>query len=250
MDSHGKSLQALKGRLSLEMLSSLMFIALCAVGIWVLLFGRPGAAAPVQAASRSPRLQPPEPLPLEPVSIDGAASKGTEDAPVVLIEYSDFQCPFCGKFARETLPALEQQYVNPGKVLLVFRHLPLNQIHPYAQKAAEAAACAGRQGKFWPMHEQLFEDQAHLDDASLKRRARTLGLNSVRFATCLGGGEVTEEVHRDSANGSQLQISGTPTFLVGTKTTDGRVKVVQRLSGALPLGQFQAAFVRVLGASN
>ena len=89
-------------------------------------------------------------VPEEPVSIEGAQSKGSPTAPVVMIAFADFQCPFCGRFAREVLPELEKDYLETGQVQLVYRHLPLPN-HPLAIPAAQAADCAGQQGQFWPI---------------------------------------------------------------------------------------------------
>jgi protein-disulfide isomerase len=94
-------------------------------------------------------------VPAEPVSIAGAANKGSVDARIVMIAFTDFQCPFCGRFAREVLPQLEHDYIATGRVQFVYRHLPL-PIHQYALKAAQAAECARRQDQFWPMHDWLF----------------------------------------------------------------------------------------------
>jgi predicted DsbA family dithiol-disulfide isomerase len=148
----------------------------------------------------------------------------------------------CGKFARETLPALEKQYVDTGKVRLAFRQFPL-PIHQFAEKAAEAAECAGREGKFWPFHDLLFAQQDSLDVASLQDRAKRVGLESGTFAKCLDG-ETAAIVQADKSGGEPLGVSGTPTFLVGPILADGTVHVSQRFSGALPLAQFQAALDR------
>lgn len=120
------------------------------------------------------------------MSLDGAATKGDRKAKVALIEYSDFQCPFCGRFARETLPQLDEKYVRPGKVLVAFRHLPL-PIHALAQRAAEAAECAGQQNKFWLMHDFLFRDSGQLAESKLTSSAAGLGLNDGQFKACLEG---------------------------------------------------------------
>src|SRR3989344_1487036 len=86
-------------------------------------------------------------------------TKGDKNAPIVMLEFSDFQCPFCAKFWAETLPQIEKNYVDTGKVYFVYKDFPLSEIHPFAQQAAEAALCAGEQGKFWEYHDKLFENQ-------------------------------------------------------------------------------------------
>jgi protein-disulfide isomerase len=163
-----------------------------------------------------------------------------------LIEYSDFQCPFCARFARDIMPKLDEKYIKSGKVQLAFRHLPL-PMHPFAQKAAEAVECAARQGAFWGMHNRVFQQPEQLEEASLRQNARALMLNEEQFSTCLAG-QAGEKVRRDAAGARKLLVTGTPTFFVGTRQADGRVKVVQRVSGAPALEQFEAVLERVLAA--
>lgn len=102
------------------------------------------------------------PLPSSPVPLAGAHLKGSPDAKIGIIEYSDFQCPFCGVFARETLPEFTRQYIDSGKVLLAFQHLPITTLHPLAVDAAVAADCAGEQGHFWAMHDSIFSSKQPL----------------------------------------------------------------------------------------
>lgn len=172
------------------------------------------------------------PLPKEPVSLEGVATKGSSQAKVALIEYSDFQCPFCARLAIDTLPEIVRDYVDTGKVLLAFRHVPLN-IHPFARQAGEAAECAGKQGKFWEMHDALFRNQSRLDEPSLHIRAKELGLDSERFAICLAN-EAPAIVRQHEAHALQLGIASTPQMLIGVLESDGRVRIQRRLSGAQP----------------
>jgi protein-disulfide isomerase len=219
---------------------TLAFVGIAVAIIWQGLLPRWAPAA--QPASRAlataqpPRVDPP--IPTEPVSLDGAGIEGVKTAKVALIEFSDFQCPFCGKFERETLPDIKSRYVTSGKVLLAFRQFPLS-IHPFAQKAAEAATCAGEQGKFWDMHDQLFGHQLQLDEVSLRQYGKAVGLEAGSFDSCLAGPGAAQ-VKSDSLAGQSLKVSGTPTFFAGLIQADGRVKVVKRLSGAQPIAQFQA----------
>jgi hypothetical protein len=121
-----------------------------------------------------------------PVSLAGATLQGSPSAKVAVIEYLDFECPYCGKFARETLPALDAGYIRTGKVLLAVRHYPLPN-HQLAVKAAEAAECAGEQGKFWEMHLRLFQEPRNLHDRVLLSHAQPLA-DSSRFEACLKAG--------------------------------------------------------------
>jgi len=186
------------------------------------------------------------PLPEEPVSLEGAARVGRESAKVVLMEWTDFQCPYCTRAAKETLPALIEKYVTTGKVQFVLRHLPLEQIHPLAQKAAEAAECAGQQGRFWDMHDRLYDA---LDRPALEAHATGLALDTRRFVQCLDTGEMAAKVKRDAADARALQISGTPTFLVGTLEPGNRVKLVRRVPGGALLALEEAldAMLKVVG---
>jgi hypothetical protein len=118
-------------------------------------------------------------VPTAPQSLEGAALKGDPKAPVVIIEYSDYQCPFCAKSERETLPELDQKYIGTGQVQLAFRHHPLSRLHPFATQAAEAAVCAGRLGKFWEMHAALFADPKQLDWASCWRAQEQSGWTKI-----------------------------------------------------------------------
>jgi protein-disulfide isomerase len=119
----------------------------------------------------------------------GAQSQGDTTAKVTLIEFSDYQCPFCGRYANETYTKLIDQYVKTGKVRYVLRNFPLAQMHPLAEKAAEAAECAGEQGKYWEMHERLFKNQQALDAKEMTGHAAVLGLDQAKFQLCLDGGK-------------------------------------------------------------
>jgi protein-disulfide isomerase len=153
---------------------------------------------------------------------------GDENAPVTIIEYSDFQCPYCGRLYRNALKDIKENYVDTGKVKFVFRHFPLS-FHEFAQKAAEAAECAGEQGKFWEYHDKLFENQNALKIDDLKKYASELGLDTTQFNDCLDSGKYKERVKSDSSLGQSQGVSGTPaSFVNGIK-----------VSGAQPFSAFQ-----------
>ena len=132
---------------------------------------------------RQPAARPAEPQNVV-LSVDGAPSLGNGDAKVTLIEFSDYQCPFCGRHFSQTLPRLMTEYVKTGKVKYVLRDFPLEPIHPLAFKAAEAARCAGDQGKYWEMHGRLFSNQQALGPKDLPRHAEAVGLDVTRFQEC------------------------------------------------------------------
>ena len=161
------------------------------------------------------------------VDVDDDPSKGSDDAPVIMIEFSDFQCPFCARFWRDTLPQIEREYIETGKVKFVYRDYPLG-FHQYAQKAAEAAECADEQGKFWEYHDKLFETGA-LDIISLKQHAVELGLDTEKFNSCLDSGEMAAEVQKDFQDGQAAGVTGTPAFFING----------QLVSGAQPFSVFK-----------
>jgi protein-disulfide isomerase len=152
-------------------------------------------------------------------------AKGPAGAPVTVVEFSDFQCPFCARVT-PTLKRLEEAY--PGKIRIVFRDLPLLNIHKNAGVAAEAAHCANDQGKFWEMHDRLFANQSKLSAPELKEHATAVGLEAEAFNQCLDSGKYTAEWRRDSEEASRLGLSGTPAFFI-----NGRL-----LSGAQPFEAF------------
>jgi protein-disulfide isomerase len=171
------------------------------------------------------------------VALAGAPGIGASTAPFAIVEYSDFQCPYCGEFARTTFPELKRRVIDTGRARLVFRQFPLTSIHPFAIEAASAAMCAGDQGRFWEMHDSLFADQEHLDRQSVVDRARRLGLSEPAFSTCVDG--VLLRVQADRQTGSQLQVQGTPTFLIARAAKDGSVTVVDVLSGSVDVSTFE-----------
>jgi protein-disulfide isomerase len=169
-------------------------------------------------------LQPPPVIRVE-VSVKGAPIRGTPDAPVTLVEFSDFECPFC-KQAQPTLKQLLERY--PGKVRLVYRDFPLDSIHPQARGAAEAARCAQDQRKFWEYHDVLFSQSPQLAREDLRRYAGQVGLDVKKFEDCLAAGVHKASVQRDLDEGNRLGITGTPAFFINGRT----------LSGAQPLEAF------------
>lgn len=177
------------------------------------------------------------------ISLDDDAVKGNANAPVTIVEFSDFQCPFCAKFYEETYPLLVNQYINTGKVKLVFRDFPLTSIHLDALKAAEAAECARLQGgdvTYFKYHDKLFENQEALDVESLKSYARQLGLKTADFNTCLDSGNMEAEVKADLQDGANYGVTGTPAFFI-----NGRL-----LSGAYPFEEFKKIIDEELGITN
>lgn len=165
---------------------------------------------------------------------------GRADAKLTIVEFSDFECPFCGRFTRDTFPQLKAEYIDTGKVKYAFRNFPLARMHPRAMKAAEAGECAHLQGKFWPLHDRLFANQQALAESDLVAHAQALGVDMARFKPCLAG-ETVAKIRQDLDEGARGGITGTPGFFIGTTGPDGNLKVLHRIVGAQPYANFKAA---------
>ncbi len=181
------------------------------------------------------------------VGIDDDPFKGEPNARVTLIEFSDYQCPFCARFSRETLPKIEEAYVKSGKVKYVFRDFPLVTIHKDAIKAAEAANCAGEQKKYWEMHDRLFANQKSLKLEDLPKHAEALGLNRAAFEACLKSEKYFREVQADLKDGLKAGVKSTPTFFIGlTQKDDNTFKALRTVTGAQPYPVFKEAIDALL----
>ena len=191
----------------------------------------------------------PLPIPFEPIALSKTATKGSSAAKVAIVEYADFQCLFCGTFAKTVLPEIQRRYIDTGQGLMSFKHLPLERIHPDAPRAAIAAECAGMQGRFWQMHNLLFADPQHLDRAALAMKANSIGLDDLTFRRCVDGG-IPADVPAHAEEARRLLISGTPTFLLGRLEKDGRVKVTARLEGAQSFERFESLLTRLLSPTR
>jgi protein-disulfide isomerase len=182
--------------------------------------------------------------------VAGTFTVGRATAPVTLIEYSDFRCPYCARFARDTLPALEAEFVDAGQLRVAYKHLPIPGLHPDAPLAAEAAECAGREGRFRAMHDDLFAQPGRLNGEALVARGVAIGLDEAGFRACLTGGETRDKVTLDTAEAGAFGLTGTPAFLVGVTGADGRVRVTEVISGARPIATFRDAIARTLATAE
>jgi predicted DsbA family dithiol-disulfide isomerase len=173
-----------------------------------------------------------------PFDNDGAPSLGPAHAPVTLVEFSDFQCPFCAR----VVPTLKQVHETFGNdVRIVFRQFPIPQIHPYAMKAAEASLCAHEQSKFWAMHDAMFAQQNQLAVSDLKQLAGRTGLNQRRFDTCLDSGRFAEQVQNDMREGQLAGVTGTPALFLNGRPLEG---------GAVPYEVLEQAIRMELASQN
>ena len=179
-------------------------------------------------------------IPLE-ISADDDPIIGNPDAPITIIEFSDFQCPFCAKFHMQTLPTIMDEYINKGTVKLVFRDFPIQSIHPNAVPASIAAECANEQGKFEQMYHMLFEKQkewSNLETAyaitAFNQYASELQLNEEKFDSCIKNVKYIEEVQKDLNEGRTYGVTGTPGFFIGNE----KIGFVE-LKGAQPFESFK-----------
>jgi protein-disulfide isomerase len=187
------------------------------------------------------------PPPLANVTLPaGGATRGNPKAKLTIIEYTDFECPFCARYARESYPALMKEYVDTGKVRYVVRHLPLESIHPNAREAARAAECARQQGRFDVLHDRLFANPKALGRADLERTAGAIGLDVAVFRRCLDNPATDAVVSRDLEEARRVGISATPSFVFGLTQPDGSVRALRSVSGAQPYAVFKAAIEGLL----
>ena len=190
----------------------------------------------LRAGSKVENLLPPLLLPKVVFKADGP-SRGDAGAPVTIVEFSDYECDFCGR-AEATVRDVLNAY--KGKVRLVHQAFPLSSIHPRAAKAAEAALCAGEQGRYWEMHDSLLANQGALGVSDLKGRSRALGLDPARFDACLDTGRMAQAVESSRKLGEGIGVNSTPSFFV-----NGRP-----LSGAQPLERFKELVDHELAAGR
>jgi protein-disulfide isomerase len=182
------------------------------------------------------------------VGVEGGAIYGKPDAKVTIVEFSDYQCPFCARYANDTFPQLERDYIETGRVRYVFRDYPIEAAHPQAFKAHEAVHCAAEQGKRREMHKKVFANQRAMSVNDLAAHATALGLDKARFDRCLAQGTQSAKVRSAMSAGEQVGVRGTPTFFVGlTEPNSPNLKAVRRIIGAQPYGAFKTAIDELLG---
>ena len=220
-------------------LACLMFLALGAIRI-------------EERFADTPTTTPRAPEPVENVEgkslwLGDAQIQGSPGAGVVLVEFSDFQCPYCGRHDKETHEVIKREFVDSGKVRQAFMHLPL-PIHPQAKAAGEAAECAGRQGGFWDMRRQLFANQSLLTSPdAIRNLAVNLKISQPIFNKCLKG-QATATVLRHLSEAEKLGLKSTPTFLIGREGKDGLLRLSKQIVGAQGIDVFRAALKEVIEA--
>ncbi|MBA3614258.1 MAG: DsbA family protein [Nitrospirales bacterium] len=179
------------------------------------------------------------------VGVTGRPKLGEIDAPVTIVEFSDYQCPFCQRYSLTVFPVLKREYIDTGKVRYVFRDFPLSSIHQQAEKAHESAHCAGEFNQYWEMHDALFQNQKDLTVPSLKQYAADLGLDPTTFESCLDSGKYQAGIQQDVDDGAAAGIRGTPSFFIG-KSGPGDSITGTIVRGAQPLPNFQIIIDQLL----
>jgi protein-disulfide isomerase len=180
--------------------------------------------------------------------VDGASIIGEQTAKLIVVEFSDYECPFCKISFNRIIPELTTQYIRTGKVRYLVRDFPL---HPGALKAAEAAHCAGDQGQFWLMHDRMMSSSDALDRKSLSVDAQDFDLDMASFDKCLDLGKYSREVQEEMAQGMMAGVAGTPTFFLGTIDAKGQtVKIVQKIDGAVRFATLRRAIDGLLASQK
>lgn len=187
----------------------------------------------------------PPPPPVSDVShmmdVSSDPSKGSETAVLTMVEYTDYECPFCARHVKSVLPEIQKNYIDTGKVRYVLRDFPL-PFHKNAIKASEAAHCAGDQGKYWEMHDALFDNQKALGADKLPEYAKAIGIDLAKFDACLASNTYKQRVDANLADAAKVGIKGTPSFVIGFTGADGKeVKGEKLIRGAVPYTVFQSA---------
>ena len=173
------------------------------------------------------------------IDLDDDNVMGSVDAKVAIVEFSDYQCPYCRRYYQQTFPQIKETYIDTGKVQYIYRDFPLEQIHNEAVPAAVVANCSGQQGKYWEMHNALFTHQGRFAPEVFTELARILELDLETFQTCLQEPAQKQEVSEDLAYGQSVGVRGTPHFFVG-RVDGSKLVEVKALSGAQPFPSFQS----------
>jgi protein-disulfide isomerase len=183
------------------------------------------------------------------LTIKDEAFRGATGATVAIIEYADFECPYCRQYEHDVYPQIAKDYIESGKVKYFFRDLPL-PMHPRAMGAARAAHCAGEQGKYWEMHDSLFAKQNAIRDVDMPGRAQELGLEAAKFSECLSSNRYIDDISKSAAEAQKLGIGGTPTFFIGKVDPNGDVTNLKMIIGMRPYDAFKSTIEDSLAAKN
>ena len=183
------------------------------------------------------------------IDVSDAPALGPDSAVVTLVEFSDYECPFCVRHFKQTMPQIEANFIRPGKIRYVFRDFPIDELHPDAIRAHETARCALEQDrdKYWQLHRSLFSAPGTHTKEHLEARVREAGLDVAAVQNCLASGRVTAGIRRGGEQASALGAQGTPAFFVGLLDPgSNRVRVLEVIKGAHPYSVFEDAIQRAL----
>jgi protein-disulfide isomerase len=216
----------------------LSLVVLVFIG-WRLVAGQ--GAPSTREASGGPRMET-----IAGLTTSNNTTRLPRNAKVVVVEFSDYECPYCRRYARDVYPLIEQNYIASAKIGYVMRAFPLERAHPHALSAAQAAECAGNQGRYWEMRDRLFDRR--LDATSITESAGVLALDMQQFSKCLDGTTLSK-IRADQAEAHRLNISGTPTFLIGIRADDDRIVLHQRISGIMSYDVFRSVLDKALAGS-
>ena len=182
------------------------------------------------------------------ISIANSPFLGQADAAVIVIEFTDYQCPFCKRFSKSTLPQIITEYIDTGKVKYVLREFPLKSIHPSADKLAQAALCAGDQGKYWEMHDSFFKGTTRPNPRDLSKEITALKLDAKTFNACMDSDKYAKKIATDISDGAKLGVRGTPSFFIGKpkKGDSSTVHATKMLRGAQGFPAFKKVIDELL----
>jgi protein-disulfide isomerase len=227
-----------------------LFVSVAAIGVAAMVWWQ--SRQEIASLRESQRALGAELATLRPViDLAGAPHLGPADARVALVEFSDYECPYCRRHFLETMPKIEENYIKTGRIRYAFRDWPVDELHPQAIRAHEAAHCAGEQDKYWQMHRRLFSPAGSHTADRMADLGRELGLDMNAFARCVGEGRVTEVIRRTAQRAIELRANGTPAFFIGLRdpATD-RVSVTRGITGAQPYEVFVRALEEALGKAK
>lgn len=215
----------------LDLVATLALIVMAGVVVW--------SNVSARRATTSTGIETGDSLPRDPIDI-GEHVKGDANAPVGLVVFSDFECSYCGSFARTVLPSLEKEYVATGRVAIGFRHFPNESTHGNSMYAAEIAVCAGKQGRFWQVHDRLFDRGIRISKRSIDDSVEKLQLDRRALDGCRAT-EAVLRIDQDLSDAIALNLRGTPAFIVGTMGGDRRIAATGRIAGTRSLDTFRKA---------
>ena len=198
-----------------------------------------GTGAPIAAGS------------VQPLKIAGRPSKGNARAKVTLVEYSDYECPFCAQYVAQVYPQIEREYIATNKINYIFKNFPIEQLHPLSFKAHVAAACAGDQRRYWEMHDRLFANQGNFTLDRFVELASMLQLDPVAFRACVESAKHDALIREDVSDAQRGGVQGTPVFVLAYTDPKGQtITPVRVIVGAQPFGAFKEAIDALLADAN